>query len=205
MSAQPLDKHAKKFAMMTKARLRKIYLQKQKFLSDEERNEKSQKIAGGFFGNFDLENIRFLHLFLSIAINKEIKTSFIYKRLWKEFPEITTVTSRVNFQTMTLESLKFDSITKLLKNKWRIAEPGAGNFVQTEKIDVCLVPLLCFDERGFRVGYGKGFYDKFLSQCRTDCLKIGLSYFAPVTEISDAADFDIRLDFCITPEKVWEF
>ena len=190
---------------MIKSEFRKIYLQKQKSLSDGERNEKSRKIADKFFGNFNLENIRFLHLFLSIAINKEIKTSLIYKRLWQEFPEITTLTSRVNFQTMTLESLKFDSGTKLFKNKWRIAEPGAGNFVEMEKIDAVLVPLLCFDERGFRVGYGKGFYDKFLSECRADCLKIGLSYFAPVAQISDAQAFDVKMDFCITPEKVWKF
>jgi len=190
---------------MIKSELRKIYLEKQKSLSDAERNEKSRKIADGFFGNFNLENIRFLHLFLSIEINKEIKTSLIYKRLWQEFPEITTLTSRVNFQTMRLENLKFDSVTKLFKNKWRIAEPRTGNFVEIEKIDAVLVPLLCFDERGFRVGYGKGFYDKFLSECRTDCLKIGLSYFAPTAEITDAADFDVRMDFCLTPEKTWKW
>lgn len=188
---------------MIKSELRTIHLQKQKSIPDKERDEMSRIIADGFFENFDLKNIRFLHLFLSLALNNEIKTDFIYKRLWREFPEITTVTSRVDFQTMTLEHLTFDSVAKLFKNKWRIAEPEGRNFVEAQKIDVVLVPLLCFDERGFRVGYGKGFYDKFLSECRPDCLKIGLSYFAPVTEISDAAHFDVRLDSCITPDIIW--
>lgn len=200
-----INKRTKKFKVMTKARLRKIYLEKQKALSDKKRIEKSKQIADAFLGSFDLENIRFLHLFLSIAVNNEIQTSFIYERLWQDFPGITTLTSRVNFQTMTLENLRFDSITKLFKNKWRIAEPGNGDLVEIEKIDVCLVPLLCFDERGFRVGYGKGFYDKFLSECRAGCLKIGLSYFAPVSEISDAQNFDVKLDFCITPEGIFSW
>jgi len=190
---------------MTKSELRKIYLEKQKSLSDSERNEKSRVIAARFFENFSLENIRFLHVFIPIEKNREIKTSFIFKRLWSDYPRITTIVSRVDFQTMTLENLKFTPDTKLIRNRWHIFEPTDGELIEIEKIDAVLVPLLCFNERGFRVGYGKGFYDKFLSECRTDCLKVGLSYFAPIREILDAQDFDVRMDFCITPEKTWNF
>ena len=196
------NKDAKEFEMMMKARLRKIYLEKQKSLSDAERNERSRQIADGFFKNFNLADIRFLHVFLPIEKNREIETTFIYKRLWQNFPKITTVTSRVDFQTMTLENLRFGADTKLVRNRWHILEPTEGELIETEKIDAVLVPLLCFDASGFRVGYGKGFYDNFLSECRQDCLKIGLSYFAPVKEISDTQSFDVKLDFCVTPETV---
>jgi len=190
---------------MIKSELRKIYLEKQKSLSDVERNEKSLKLANRFFENFNLADISFLHVFLPIEKNREIETFLIYKRLWQNFPEITTIASRVNFQLMTLENLKFTKDTKLVRNRWHIFEPMEEELIEIEKIDAVLVPLLCFDERGFRVGYGKGFYDKFLSECRTDCLKIGLSYFAPTAEITDAADFDVRMDFCLTPEKTWKW
>jgi 5-formyltetrahydrofolate cyclo-ligase len=202
MSEHVANKDAKEFEMMMKARLRKIYLEKQKSLSDAERNERSRQIADGFFKNFNLADIRFLHVFLPIEKNREIETTFIYKRLWQNFPKITTVTSRVDFQTMTLEHLRFGADTKLVRNRWHILEPTEGELIETEKIDAVLVPLLCFDASGFRVGYGKGFYDKFLSECRTNCLKIGLSYFAPVKEISDTQSFDVKLDFCVTPEAV---
>ena len=189
---------------MTKSEFRKIYLNRQRNLSDGERNEKSRKIADGFFENFNLETVTFLHLFLSLEINREIATSFIYNRIWQNFPEITVVIPRVNFQTMRLENVEFNSVTELCKNKWHIPEPKAtGGFIETGKIDAVLVPLLCFDRKGFRVGYGKGFYDKFLSECRTDCLKIGLSYFAPVDEISDAQNFDVKLDFVLTPKEIF--
>ena len=188
---------------MTKSELRKIYLEKQKSLSDSERNEKSLKIADRFFETFSLENICFLHVFVPIEKNKEIETSFIFKRLWNDFPEITTIASRIDFQTMTLENLRLIPETKLVQNRWHIFEPTESELIEIEKIDAVTVPLLCFDERGYRVGYGKGFYDKFLSECRTDCLKIGLSYFAPVVEISDAQEFDVKLDCCITPEEIF--
>jgi len=55
------------------------------------------------------------------------------------------------------------------------------------------------------VGYGKGYYDRFLKRCRTDCLKVGLSYFGPVETIPEAHDADIPLDCCITPEVIQTF
>ena len=188
---------------MTKSELRKIYLEKQKSLSGAERNRKSLRIADNFFDHFSLAKVRFLHAFLPIEKNGEVNTFAVINRLWRDFPGIVTGVSRVAFETMTLESLKFDSTTKLAVNRWHILEPKGNEAVKIEKLDAVLVPLLCFDERGFRVGYGKGFYDKFLKNCRRDCLKIGLSYFTPVKEIADAQSFDVQLDFCVTPEDVF--
>ncbi len=184
---------------MTKAELRKIYLAKQKNLSADERIEKSAQISILFFRSFDLSRIDFLHCFLPIEKFNEIDTKTIFQTIWREFPHVETLVPRVDFQTNTIESIRFTAETKLIKNTWEIDEPVQRDLVKSEKIDAVLIPLLSFDERGFRVGYGKGFYDRFLKGCRADCLKIGLSYFAPVAEIADAQNFDVKLDFCITP------
>ncbi|MDH3493028.1 MAG: 5-formyltetrahydrofolate cyclo-ligase, partial [Acidobacteriota bacterium] len=72
-------------------------------------------------------------------------------------------------------------------------------------LDFVLVPLLCFDRRGHRVGYGGGYYDRFLAKVRPDCLKIGLSFFGPVDEIEDVHEGDIRLDYCVMPERIYDF
>lgn len=188
-----------------KTALRKLYLERQKSLADDERAEKSRLIAARFFEHFDLTRVNFLHVFLSIEKNREVETAFIYQRLWTDFLHLATVVSRVDFQTMTLENRRFSNQTKLVKNRWHILEPAESELIEIEKLDVCLIPLLCFDERGFRVGYGKGFYDKFLSECRKDCLKIGLSYFAPISEIADAQSYDVKLDFCITPGRIFSW
>ncbi len=190
---------------MFKAELRKIYLAKQKNLSVLERKQNSEQIIKRFFAGFDLSNTNFLHCFLPIERTNEIDTKPIFQKIWREFPHVETFVPRVNFQTNEIENSKFTSKTKLVKNAWEISEPPRGKSVETEKIDLVLVPLLCFNRKGFRVGYGKGFYDKFLKNCRVDCLKIGLSYFEPVTEIADSQEFDVRLDFCITPEKIVDF
>ena len=187
---------------MTKAELRKIYLARQTKLSPFERKRKSERIAANFFQSFDLNGVNFLHCFAAIEKFNEIDTSLIFQKLWADFPQIETLLPRVNFQTGEIENLKYTGTTNLVKNIWEIYEPAETEMIETEKIDVVLVPLLCFDAQGFRVGYGKGFYDRLLKNCRAGCLKIGLSYFAPVKEIADAQDFDVKLDFCVTPQEI---
>lgn len=190
---------------MTKSELRKTFLDRQKSFSVEEREVKSFAIAESFFQNFDLSKINFLHCFLPIEKFNEIDTKPIFERIWRDFPKIQTLVPRVDFQTNEIENLKFSIETETAKNAWHIHEPTHNEFIETEKIDAVLVPLLCFDTHGFRVGYGKGFYDKFLKNTRADCLKIGLNYFAPVEEILDKNEYDISIDYCVTPDKVWKF
>lgn len=188
---------------MTKSELRKIYLAKQTSLAPDEREAKSLSIADLFFRNTNLSDARFLHCFIAIQKFNEIDTSVIFERLWVEYPNITTVVPRVVIATGEMENLVFGPETETVQNAWDIHEPTHNEYVLTREIDIVLVPGLVFDRTGHRVGYGKGFYDRFLAKCRPDCLKIGLSYFAPVEKISDAWDGDVRLDHLITPKDVF--
>lgn len=190
---------------MLKADLRKSCLTRQRGFSALERLEKSQQIGDRFFQRFALEKVRFLHLFLSIEKNNEIETRFIYEKIWHEFPQIKTVIPRIDVESNQIDSIEFHSETQLFLNKWQILEAAGNDLVEANSIDIVLVPLLCVDRKGFRVGYGKGYYDRFLSNCRPDCLKIGLSYFPPIKEISDIHSQDVMLDYCITPDEIWEF
>ena len=102
-------------------------------------------------------------------------------------------------------SVIVDDNTTFETNKYGIDEPVDGLDMFADEIDMILVPLLCFDKKGYRVGYGKGYYDRFLSSCRSDCLKIGCSYFDPIDVIEDVDEFDIKLNYCITPYSIFTF
>ncbi|HQU82895.1 MAG TPA: 5-formyltetrahydrofolate cyclo-ligase [Pyrinomonadaceae bacterium] len=190
---------------MNKSELRKIFIAKRKEISPSERNEKSRAIFDHIFDYFDFTKMNFVHCFLPIERFKEIDTHLLFHDVWQRFPNIQTVVPRVDFENVEMESVVYDAETELRENDWNIREPVHNIFVEAEKIDAVFVPLLCADERGFRVGYGKGFYDRFLKDCREDCLKIGLDYAAPIEEISDVNEFDIKLDFLVTSEKVYGF
>ena len=143
---------------------------------------------------------------MPISDNKEIDTFSILAYFKEHEPNLKVVIPRTNFEKIEMENILFDhEYTILGRNKYGIPEPIHGRVIPSIDIDVIIMPLLAFDLAGNRVGYGKGFYDRFLETCRPDIRKIGLSFFEPVDEIQDVNEFDKVLDACITPDRIWEF
>lgn len=190
---------------MLKKELRKMYLEKRRGLAPGDRAAMSEAIAEGFFASFDIAAAAFVHCFLSIEKFAEIDTSPIFDRIWSEFPRTRMVVPRVDVEKSALEHLQITRSTPLFESDWSISEPVSDDFVEASQIDIVLVPLLVVDRRGFRVGYGKGLYDKFLVNCRRDCKKIGLSLFPPIEKIDDTNENDVRLDYCLTPDSLIKF
>ncbi|MBK7705696.1 MAG: 5-formyltetrahydrofolate cyclo-ligase [Acidobacteria bacterium] len=188
---------------MNKRELRKSRLSNLKALNSSKRSNLSHRIAGRFFGHFQLDEIRYLHLFLSIEAKNEVDTRPLIARIRREHPRISIAVPRVNGDR--LDTLLYDSDSTLRLSNWNVPEPIDDRFVDPRSIDLVIVPLLAFDLRGHRVGYGKGFYDRFLTACRDDCVKVGISFFPPVENIDDVTENDVRLDFCLTPFELFEF
>ena len=190
---------------MTKPALRTQFLAKRKALSLNDVAERSVAIAERFVvERFTTSGT--LHVFLPIARQNEVDTWPIIRQLWRDFPAVRIVVSVTDVTTNQLTHYPLTPDTTLTKNRWGIPEPTPTNEpTPTTDFDLVLVPLLAFDQRGHRVGYGKGFYDRFLSACRPDCRKIGLSLFGPVSEITDVTPMDVRLDACLTPEQSYVF
>ncbi len=189
---------------MTKSELRKTYIAKKKSLTTEERKSLSSRIFDNFFSEFDLSDVRYLHCFITIEKLGEVDTMQMFSRLWKEFPQIVTAVPRVDPKSGEILSLKFSPETELVRNPWGIHEPAHDEFIDAGMIDIVLTPGLVFDRTGHRVGYGKGYYDRFFTQCRPDCRKVGLSFFPPIDEIKGIHEGDVRLDHIITPELVFQ-
>ncbi|MFD0963721.1 5-formyltetrahydrofolate cyclo-ligase [Pseudofulvibacter geojedonensis] len=187
---------------MFKKDLRKLYKVKRSKLSLDQIDQLSMVIANNLL-KLPIWEKTYYHLFLSIEEQKEIQTEYILHILHAKDKEI--VVSKSNFENNTLTNYLLTDNTKIKKNQYNIPEPIDGIEVPHNKLDVVFIPLLTFDKKGNRVGYGKGFYDKMLANCSPDCIKIGLSFFEAENEIADTFEGDIPLDYCITPEKVYSF
>jgi 5-formyltetrahydrofolate cyclo-ligase len=191
---------------MYKAVLRKTYQEKRRALSRQELENLSQKICRRFFEEISLQAVRHLHIFLPIARQNELDTWPIIQQLQQQYPQIGIVVSRTNWQERKMEHYHLDDSTILEENKWGIPEPVGGPACPVAHIDLVLLPLLAFDRQGNRLGYGAGFYDRFLAECAPDTYKVGLSLFPPLPEpISDVNPHDIPLDACLTPEGSYWF
>jgi 5-formyltetrahydrofolate cyclo-ligase len=187
---------------MDKKALRKKYKTLRSQLSDNQIDEMSLAIANRL-AKMDIWNKTYYHLFLPIETQKEIDTEYLLQILAGKDKEI--VISKSDFETTSMSHYLLTDNTKIKKNEYGIPEPISGLPVPVDMIDVVFVPLLAYDRSGNRIGYGKGFYDKFLSECKNDVIKIGLSYFEPEEAIEDVFETDIKLDYCITPKSILKF
>src|SRR5690554_1312838 len=187
---------------MTKAELRKTYKLKRQELSIESIEDLSLQVANKLL-TLPIWDYSFYHLFLSIKEQKEINTDYILNILSGKDKNI--VVSKSDFSTGKMDHFLLTDNTIIKKNTYNIPEPIDGIEIPSQKIEVVFVPLLAFDEEGHRVGYGKGFYDRFLAECKPKTLKIGLSFFEAETKIKDVFDSDIALDYCVTPKQVYRF
>jgi 5-formyltetrahydrofolate cyclo-ligase len=189
---------------MDKKAVRNYYLQLRQNLSEAEWAQGSQRMCDLFFIHVDLSFVRTLHIYLPLRKKSEPDTWLIIDRLKREFPHIQLAVPKIDAVTNTMKSFLFEGVHQLKQNWWGIDEPQSGSEIAPGEMDLIIVPLLAFDKAGHRVGYGKGFYDKFLSQCRSDSKKVGLSFFGPVDKLSSEA-FDVPLDISITPTAVYSF
>lgn len=189
---------------MTKKEIRKLYKQKRDTLS-ESQSEKLQDLLLINFQQLSLPFLQYLHTYLPMQIQKEVDTYPLMEFLRFTNPGITFVVPRTNFAGNTMINFIYDNDTVLVKNEYDIMEPEGGIVVNSQQIDMVLVPLLAFDQKGNRVGYGKGFYDRFLAECKRDVIKVGLSFFEAEEQVFDTDEFDIPLTYCVTPYKLYEF
>jgi len=187
---------------MSKKELRSKYKAMRSRLTEDEIDTLSIDIANNML-NLPIWEKSFYHIFLSIQKQKEINTEFVLHILQGKDKNI--VVSKSNFDNNTLDHILLTDATVLKTNSWGIPEPVDGIPISENSIDIIFIPLLAYDLKGNRIGYGKGFYDRFLSKCPPEAIKIGLSFFSPEKEIKEVKITDIGLDYCITPTETHVF
>jgi 5-formyltetrahydrofolate cyclo-ligase len=193
--------------MKTKSTLRQQFLQKRLDLLPEDVQAKNEVIFSVIKGIFAKIRPGVIHSFLPHPAKNEVDTWEILHWIWEHLPDSETLAPYVIPGTREMEQYKLDANTALRPNSWQIPEPdpSTAEKVNEATIDVILVPLLAFDKKGSRIGYGGGYYDRFLAKCKPDTLKIGLCFFEPVDEIEDVQEYDIPLNMCVTPEYIYQF
>ena len=191
---------------MFKKEIRLKYKELRRSLSENQIKELSLAIANEVL-LLPIWEKTYFHIFLSIEEQKEVNTEYILHLLSGKDKEICI--SKSDFETRKMTHYLLTDNTKIKKNDYNIPEPvdcpDASGEVPSNKLEVVFVPLLAFDKTGNRVGYGKGFYDKFLSECHPNTIKIGLSFFEPEEIISDVTTSDIQLNYCVTPNRIIKF
>ena len=180
--------------------LRSHYKKKRLSLTKQEVDQLSQRVCKQL-DKLSIWRLKHYHIFISISKYNELDTSSIINKLKSE-KKIIIVPKISNNE---LVHIAINDQTEFSINEYGIKEPNNGNHFIIENLDLIFIPLLAYDLEGHRVGYGKGYYDRFLKLTNKSSLKIGLSFFDPINKIQDIDDNDVKLDYCITPKQVHKF
>lgn len=191
--------------MNTKKELRNYWLERRSNLTEPQKNILSHQIQDVFTSKFAIQSIECVHVFLPVLEKCEVRTWSLIQYLLEKYPHIKVCAPIISdMKNRKMDSILLERNTSYAKNKWGIDEPTTGAIIHPSEIDIILLPLIVFDKKGHRLGYGGGFYDRYLVNC-TNAKKIGLSFFDPIDEIPEINAFDIKMDFCVTPETVYSF
>lgn len=186
-----------------KKNLRKKYKELRASLTDDARDQYSLEIANKLL-SLDIWDHNYYHIFLSINRLKEINTDYILSILSGKDKHI--LVPKTDFDSGTMKNILLLDNTRITLSAFGIPEPDEDAIeIAFAKVDVVFVPLMAYDTLGNRVGYGKGFYDKMLSECRSDVITIGLSFFPPEETKIPTNSTDVSLKYCVTPKKIFKF
>ena len=186
---------------MLKCECRQLMLSKRNALSTSECTKLDDLLLIQF-QRLDWSKINCVGSFYPMESKNEPNTLLLTKFLKAILPEVAIAYPKINDDN----SMTFYAETNdLVENKWGIPEPMPVTEILIEQMDVILVPLICFDLLGQRVGFGKGYYDQYFGNHTGFVNKIGISYFEPIPKIEDTNQFDVPLSKCITPWKIYEF
>lgn len=179
-------------------KIRDEYRDKRRELNSEQCIYYSEQITKNFLSHWSFNN-KMIHSFLPIHRLKEVETTELLEIL-RQNNQICIPMS--NFTNNKMEHKLLNKHTIFQENAYGILEPLNGKPVEPHEIDIVIVPLLAVDKKGNRLGYGKGFYDRFLANCKPGTIFIGLTMFDIMEDLGEMDEHDIPIHYVVTPKGV---
>ncbi len=165
-------------------------------LPPQERERRSASIARELFALPEMAHASVVMAFSSFG--SEVTTEPILERLVADGrrPAVPRV------REGEIEAVAFRPGQAMSRAPFGALEPAEGDPIAPVDVDVVVTPGVAFDRRGFRVGYGGGYYDRFFRRTRSDALKVAVCFAFQVVEEVPHGRQDIAVDLLVTEEGV---
>jgi 5-formyltetrahydrofolate cyclo-ligase len=180
--------------------LRKKLLQKRESIPEPEYYGSSADIVENLKEQGEFKRAETIHCYVSMNVRREVETRELIKEMISKGKQV--VVPITNFERGSLRHVELNSYSDLEPNKWGVLEPEDGEEIALDEIDLVVVPMVGADEHCNRIGYGKGFYDRFLRE--VECPTIGLIFDQNIVANIPTEDFDVPLDKIISDMRIIE-
>lgn len=178
--------------------LRRELLKKREAIGETSFLKKSEQICQQLQQRAEFLQAQTIHCYVSMNDRREVNTHGLIKTMLKAGKHV--VVPVTDFDTTRMNHILLKGFDQLKKNKWDVLEPYDGRPVPVNELELVVVPMVGGDHQKNRIGYGKGFYDRFLSQVQ--CPKIGLLFEECLLYEIPVEPFDVSLSTLITEERV---
>ena len=191
--------------MTYKTSLRKEKIQERNLISQNEMDRVEKKTASLFMDMFS--ELKFKKVSIYIPIHNEVPTKRIIQLIIGSNTKCFLPVINQDLNNKNMRFAEFNHETALVKNKFDISEPISGTFENASQLDLVVIPLVAFDNEGFRLGMGKGYYDFTFgtSKINRKPLFWGLSYDFQKTDSCYPEDHDLKMEAVICPSGVKKF
>lgn len=185
----------------TKNNLRNVFLNKRKSLNNNEVIVKSSLIVNTLINMNEFKNANIIMCYVNN--NNEVITKDFIRHCLKIKKKVA-VPYVVQCQKLNIiKGIEIKNIQELSPGYCGIYEPNSVEYeIKPYEFDLIVVPGIVFDINRFRIGYGKGMYDRFLKRVNNNCKKVGLAYDFQIIESIPAEEHDIQVDKIITESKI---
>lgn len=181
-----------------KQQIREKLLAHRKKIPEDGHQKQSKQIRERLKKLSEFHEAQTVHCYVSINDRREVNTHSLIKEMLQM--NKTVVVPFTQIEKGRLRHIKLERFEDLKPNRWGVLEPSEGKEVEPEQFGLVIVPMVGGDSQKNRIGYGKGFYDRFLS--KTDCPKIGLLFEGCLVNKLPVEPFDVPLDKLITEKQV---
>ena len=143
------------------------------------------------------------NIFIYMSFGKEIETKNIINKALKDKKKVYI--PKIYKEDKSMRAIRLKSLAELKENSMGILEPiDDSDYINKEQLDLILVPGVVFDLSGHRIGYGGGYYDRYLEDIKAIRNKLVLAYDLQVIDFIDSEIHDIKFDYIITNTRFSE-
>ena len=183
-----------------KANFRSFFKNKRNKMTKIERKNKSELIAKKFLTKF--LNDSYSTYFIYNSFSTEVETGDIIQKLLEAGKKV--LIPKCNIDELSMKAVVYNHTEKVTANIYGIAETESAVDC-TEEIDIIVLPGITFDKNGTRIGFGKGYYDRFINSLANVPVLVGLCFEEQMCdEKLPFNEHDKKVDFIVTDQKIAE-
>ena len=164
----------------------------------EEVRQKSDRIMSTLFSTKDYKQAKIVMFY--VDMRNEVMTKDAIEKTLANGKRVVVPRVKSGYGLLAIE---INGLNELVPGTFGVLEPPKKEEIALKDIDVVVIPGVAFDKKGYRIGYGGGYYDNFLPKLKSDTKRIAVAFEMQMMASIPTELHDVNMDMIITEKRVY--